>query len=245
MLFHEVMTKKKHYLYFTMMRIFTFILLFFATLATMAQDTEQPKKKLVVADIETHVPLRNAIVVTPKGYRDTTNYRGICYIPETFDTLIVYRSSYLVEKLLSKEVRDTTFLIPSGKSIKEVTVWGKSASSRLTEGIDEQKKRILPNSNGTGVVTSFDFARMLDARYRRDQKHLRNVRQKFREMDKVDDPIEKAYLQALEEKKYQEELKKKEEESKARQQQKDLQEITKKQEATKEQEQKEENKQHD
>ena len=211
----------------------------------MAQDTEQPKKKLVVADIETHVPLRNAIVVTPKGYRDTTNYRGICYIPETFDTLIVYRSSYLVEKLLPKEVRDTTFLIPSGKSIKEVTVWGKSASSRLTEGIDEQKKRILPNSNGTGVVTSFDFARMLDARYRRDQKHLRNVRQKFREMDKVDDPIEKAYLQALEEKKYQEELKKKEEESKARQQQKALQEITKKQEATKEQEQKEENKQHD
>ena len=86
---------------------------------------------------------------------------------------------------------------------------------------------------------------MLDARYRRDQKHLRNVRQKFREMDKVDDPIEKAYLQALEEKKYQEELKKKEEESKARQQQKALQEITKKQEATKEQEQKEENKQHD
>ena len=77
MLFHEVMTKKKHYLYFTIMRIFTFILLFFATLATMAQDTEQPKKKLVVADIETHVPLRNAIVVTPKGYRDTTNYRGI------------------------------------------------------------------------------------------------------------------------------------------------------------------------
>ena len=203
MLFHEVMTKKKHYLYFTIMRIFTFILLFFATLATMAQDTEQPKKKLVVADIETHVPLRNAIVVTPKGYRDTTNYRGICYIPETFDTLIVYRSSYLVEKLLPKEVRDTTFLIPSGKGIKEVTVWGKSASSRLTEGIDDLKKRTLPNSNGTGVVTSFDFARMLDARYRRDQKHLRNVRQKFREMDKVDDPIEKAYLQALEEKKYQ------------------------------------------
>lgn len=239
------MTKKKHYLYFTMMQIFTFILFLFATLGAMAQDAEQPKKKLVVADIETHVPLRNAVVITQKGYRDTTNYRGICYIPETFDTLIVYRSSYLVEKLLPKEVRDTTFLIPSGKSIKEVTVWGKSASDRLTEGIDELKKRILPNSNGSGVVISFDFARMLDARYRRDQKHLRNVRQKFREMDKVDDPIEKAYLRALEEKKYQEELKKKEEERKAVLQQKARQEMVEKQETTKEQEQKEENKQHD
>ncbi len=239
------MTKEYRYLYPLIMRTFTFILFFLATLGAMAQDAEQPKKKLVVADIETHVPLRNAVVITQKGYRDTTNYRGICYIPETFDTLIVYRSSYLVEKLLPKEVRDTTFLIPSGKSIEEVTVWGKSASSRLTEGIDEQKKRILPNSNGTGVVTSFDFARMLDARYRRDQKHLRNVRQKFREMDKVDDPIEKAYLRALEEKKYQEELKKKEEERKAVLQQKARQEMVEKQETTKEQEQKEENKQHD
>lgn len=239
------MTKEYRYLYPLIMRTFTFILFFFATLGVMAQDAEQPKKKLVVADIETHVPLRNAVVITKKGYRDTTNYRGICYIPETFDTLTVYRSAYLVEKLLPKEIKDTTFLIPSNKSIKEVTVWGKSASSRLTEGIDELKKRILPNSNGSGVVTSFDFARMLDARYRRDQKHLRNVRQKFREMDKMDDPIEKAYLQALEEKKYQEELKKKEEERKAILQQKARQEMVEKQEATKEQEQKEENKQHD
>lgn len=239
------MTKEYRYLYPLIMRTFTFILFFSATLGVMAQDAEQPKKKLVVADIETHVPLRNAVVITQKGYRDTTNYRGICYIPETFDTLTVYRSAYLVEKLLPKEIKDTTFLIPSNKSIKEVTVWGKSASSRLTEGIDELKKRILPNSNGSGVVTSFDFARMLDARYRRDQKHLRNVRQKFREMDKVDDPIEKAYLQALEEKKYQEELKKKEEERKAILQQKARQEMAEKQEATKEQEQKEKTKQHD
>lgn len=239
------MTKEYRYLYPLIMRTFTFILFFSATLGVMAQDAEQPKKKLVVADIETHVPLRNAVVITKKGYRDTTNYRGICYIPETFDTLTVYRSAYLVENLLPKEIKDTTFLIPSNKSIKEVTVWGKSASSRLTEGIDELKKRILPNSNGSGVVTSFDFARMLDARYRRDQKHLRNVRQKFREMDKVDDPIEKAYLQALEEKKYQEELKKKEEERKAILQQKARQEMAEKQEATKEQEQKEETKQHD
>ena len=239
------MTKEYRYLYPLIMRTLTFILFIFATLGVMAQDAEQPKKKLVVADIETHVPLRNAVVITKKGYRDTTNYRGICYIPETFDTLTVYRSAYLVEKLLPKEIKDTTFLIPSNKSIKEITVWGKSASSRLTEGIDELKKRILPNSNGSGVVTSFDFARMLDARYRRDQKHLRNVRQKFREMDKVDDPIEKAYLQALEEKKYQEELKKKEEERKAILQQKARQEMAEKQEATKEQEQKEETKQHD
>ena len=230
------MTKKKPYLYPLIMRKFVFILFLFVSFEAMAQNVEQPRKKLVVADIETRIPLRNAVVITTKGYRDTTNYRGICYIPENFDTLTVYRASYLVEKLLPNEIKDTTYLIPSGKSVKEVTIWGKSTSSRLTEGIDEMKKRMLPNANGSGVVTSFDFARMLDSRYKRDQKHLRNVRQKFREMDQTEDPIEKAYLQALEEKKYQEELKKKEE---------DRKEMTERQKATKEQEQKEEQKQHD
>ena len=239
------MTRKKPYLYPLIMRKFVFILFLFVSFEAMAQNVEQNRKKLVVADIETRIPLRNAVVITTKGYRDTTNYRGICYIPENFDTLTVYRASYLVEKLLPNEIKDTTYLIPSGKSVKEVTIWGKSASSRLTEGIDEMKKRMLPNSNGSGVVTSFDFARMLDSRYKRDQKHLRNVRQKFREMDQVGDPIEKAYLQALEEKKYQEELKKKEEERKAALQQKVQQEMTERQKATKEQEQKEEQKQHD
>ena len=218
------MTKKKPYLYPLIMRKFVFILFLFVSFEAMAQNVEQPRKKLVVADIETRIPLRNAIVITTKGYRDTTNYRGICYIPENFDTLTVYRASYLVEKLLPNEIKDTTYLIPSGKSVKEVTIWGKSASSRLTEGIDEMKKRMLPNSNGSGVVTSFDFARMLDSRYKRDQKHLRNVRQKFREMDQTEDPIEKAYLQAL------------------ALQQKAQQEMTERQKATKEQEQKEDKK---
>ena len=174
------MTKKKPYLYPLIMRKFVFILFLFVSFEAMAQNVEQPRKKLVIADIETRIPLRNAVVITTKGYRDTTNYRGICYIPENFDTLTVYRASYLVEKLLPNEIKDTTYLIPSGKSVKEVTIWGKSTSSRLTEGIDEMKKRMLPNANGSGVVTSFDFARMLDSRYKRDQKHLKNVRQKFR-----------------------------------------------------------------
>ena len=228
------MTRKKPYLYPLIMRKFVFILFLFVSFEAMAQNVEQPRKKLVVADIETRIPLRNAVVITTKGYRDTTNYRGICYIPENFDTLTVYRASYLVEKLLPNEIKDTTYLIPSGKSVKEVTIWGKSASSRLTEGIDEMKKRMLPNANGSGVVTSFDFARMLDSRYKRDQKHLRNVRQKFREMDQTENPIDKANLQELEEKK--------EEERKAALQQKAQQEMTERQKATKEQEQKEDKK---
>lgn len=63
-----------------------------------------------------------------------------------------------------------------------------------------------------GLVVTFDFAKMLDKRYRRDMKHLRKTREVFKEMDKGDeDPIVNAYRQAMEEKKRAE---KKEESSK-------------------------------
>ena len=46
--------------------------------AVLQKETVKPQlRKFVVADMETRVPVRDAIVSTMSGYRDTTNYRGI------------------------------------------------------------------------------------------------------------------------------------------------------------------------
>ena len=92
------------------------------------KQTAQPPqfRRLVIADMETHVPVRGAIVTTKSGYRDTTNYRGICFIPTKFDTLSVSRSGYLTESLLTGEVKDSTFLLPNMHRLPEVTVWGEA-----------------------------------------------------------------------------------------------------------------------
>lgn len=161
-----------------------------------AQDGKATRK-LVVADIETRVPMRDVIVSTEGGYRDTTNWRGICYVPKDFDTLTVAKASYIPERLVRGELRDTTFLIPSGCAIGEVTVWGKD---RIGEKVDEWKRYTPLPVGGSGMA--FDFAKMLDGRTRRDQRHLRNIRKKFAEMDKYDDdPIVNAYKKAIEEEK--------------------------------------------
>lgn len=180
-----------------------------STLILKAQDTQQ-LKKLVVADIETRVPMRGVIVSTQSGYRDTTNWRGICYVPQNFDTLTVYKSNYIPERLVPKELKDSTYLIPAGSAISEVTVWGKN---NIQDNIKSGMNGYTPlPSPGAGIVASFDLAKILDRRGRRDQKHLRKVRQKFSEMDASEDPIEHAYQQALDE-----EAAKKEREEKAAQ----------------------------
>lgn len=151
--------------------------------------------KLVVADIETRVPLRGVIVSTMDGYRDTTNWRGVCYVPDKFDTLTVAKVNYIAERLVRSELKDSTFIIPSGSAISEVTVWGKDGVQYKVDAWKEGTP--LPSGNGGGVIHSFDFAKMIDRRYRRDQNHLRKVREKFVEMDQSEDPIERAYKQAL------------------------------------------------
>lgn len=158
-------------------------------LASHAQDS-QTLHKLVVADIETRVPLRGVIVSTMDGYRDTTNWRGVCYVPDKFDTLTVAKVNYLAERLIRSELKDSTFIIPSGSAIGEVTVWGKNGVQYKVDAWKEGTP--LPSGGG-----SFDFAKMIDKRHRRDQKHLRKVRQKFTEMEQSEDPIVRAYNKAL------------------------------------------------
>lgn len=183
--------------------ILSFLLALNAFCFLQAQETQaSQRKKLVVVDIETKVPMRGVIVSTKAGYRDTTNWRGICYVPASFDTLTVFKHNYIPERLLAKELKDTTSLIPSGSSIGEVTVWGKN-------DINQQVKRgvgynPLPSPK-SGIIGSFDLANILDRRGRRDRKHLKIVRKKFQEMDVTGDPIVDAYNRAMEEKRLEEE----------------------------------------
>lgn len=188
--------------------LFLFSLFTLSALAANAQDGKATRK-LVVADMETKVPMRGVIVSTKDGYRDTTNWRGVCYVPQTFDTLTVAKANYIPERLLPKELKDSTFLIPAGKAIGEVTVWGKN---NMQEDVEAWKKSTtLPLPDGrTGVVGEFDFAKLLDARARRDRKHLRNVRRSFSTIEESEDPIVRAYNQAMAE----EQMKKEQEEKK-------------------------------
>ena len=182
-----------------------YILSFIFALTALYTTAQEPqRKKLVVVDIETKVPMRGVIVSTKAGYRDTTNWHGVCYVPASFDTITVFKHNYIPERLLAKELKDTTSLIPVGSAINEVTVWGKN-------DINQQVKRgvgynPLPSPK-SGVLGSFDLANILDRRGRRDRKHLKIVRQKFQEMDTTGDPIVDAYNKAMEEKRLEEETK--------------------------------------
>ena len=187
--------------------MYRLLLLAIFLLAVTHITAQQKQHRLVVCDIETRVPIRGVIVSTENGYRDTSNYRGICYVPDDFDTLVVSKASYLSEVMFRKDLKDTTYLIPEGKSIGEVTVWGKTT---IKDKVNRWKRNTTVLNSSSGL--SFDFANILDKRGRRDRKHLRITKEKFKEMDDSEDPIEKAYNQAMEEQRRKKEQKEREKE---------------------------------
>lgn len=183
-------------------------MLFAQEVKRLAPVPDRPVRKFVVADMETRVPIRKAIVSTKDGYRDTTNYRGIARIPKDFDTLRVYKAGYLQTKLTMKDVGDTTFLIPGGRSLKEVIVWGKDGSNRANDNMAGGLAQAIAEGAAAAPkgIASFDFANMLDKRGRRDRKHLKKVKTAFEKMDKLDDdPIVNVYLKDQENKRLEKE----------------------------------------
>ncbi len=183
-----------------------------------AQQAGTQLRRFVVADLETRVPVRGAIVYTGDGYRDTTNYRGVCYVPADFDTLSVYKSGYLTERLLPRETKDSTFLIPNSKRLDQVTVWGEDPTKKLNEAVERwtEQDKLMGKDAGPATLLSFDLSKMFDKQARRDAKHLRRVTNSFQKMDHEDeDPIVAAYKRAMEQKRQEEEFQKAIEERKA------------------------------
>ena len=92
------------------------------------------QKRFVVVDVETRMPIRGVNVTSRAMQGDTTDYRGIFYIPDSCRTLSLTHVNYESRILNVEEVKDTIFLISKLMGLPEVTVFGKG------KGEDELKE---------------------------------------------------------------------------------------------------------
>lgn len=147
-----------------------------------------------IADLETHVPLRDVIIRTNTNHWARTDYRGYWNMPYAFDSITVTKSGYVPRTVRNAELPDTLFLLPEAHQLGTVEVWGKNQASirameeRIQDAVDQEPRQ--------KPLLSFDLGSMLDKRARRDRKHRRKAHEIFDEMDKADDPVTDAYEEA-------------------------------------------------
>lgn len=172
-----------------------------STVAAIAFLTVHPDihaQQCLICDAITRIPIRDVVVLADGKDVGKTTYKGIILLPEGFTKATFSKRDYRTETLYNKEVlRDTVFLFPVENSIDEVTVWGKHLVN--ANSLRKNIPYTAPDHKAPHGALEFDFASMLDRRKARDMKQLEKLRESFRKMDIVGDPILNAYHETLNE----------------------------------------------
>lgn len=168
-----------------------FICMLLAPAAAGAQRT------CVVADMETKIPLKDAIIHTNTNHWARTNYTGQFEMRYAFDSATVSKNGYVATEIYLKELPDTVWLLPEGRQLKEVEVWGENNRhiQIMREGLQEKAREMAAPKSGL----SFSLDKLLDVRARRDARHRVKAQKVMRDRDMAGDPIVNAYNQTMEE----------------------------------------------
>ena len=173
-------------------RLFLFFLWLLLPLSSLQAQ------KVLICDGATHFPIRDVLVSVDGKNVGLTTWQGIINLPDSFQTASFKKKGYAPEKLFRSEVlRDTVFLFPAEHYLDEVVVIGKQVVDGR-ELLKKMPKRDILEKRPPSSLGEFDLGLMLDKRYRRDRRHVEQLREIFKKMDGLDekeDPVLKAYRQ--------------------------------------------------
>ena len=169
--------------------ILMIVLVCWAAVMAKAQRT------CVIANAEDHVPIREALIHTDNNHWARTDYRGYWTMKYQFDSATVSKPGFLKTTIYLKNLPDTVFLLPQSHQLSEVEVWGENMPGIKGIQSDAHRQAEIGGAEAPQGVASFDFARMIDKRGRRDHKHLQEARKIFGEMERKD-PVVAAYEKA-------------------------------------------------
>ena len=117
-----------------MNRLLTIILLL-----SLGMNTALSQRRLVVADVETLLPVAG-VSVQGKGGVAYTDSTGHFMLPDSSRTMVFSHVNYESRIVNLEEVRDTVFIISKLLSLKEVVVFGKVHYE--DDGLDELRRRL-------------------------------------------------------------------------------------------------------
>lgn len=187
-----------------MKRILLFLMVCFVMTVARGQRT------CVIADMETHTPLRGVMIHTNTEHWARTLYTGQFEMIYAFDSAEVTKPGYLSTYIYSANLPDTVYLLKKSLTLDEVSVYGKDYQKENLDNMAEKMSRIIKENTPSPGLVQFDFASMIDKRGRRDAKHLKKMNEIYDSWKPKPDPIMEAYNKTMAEKKEKEDELKKE-----------------------------------
>lgn len=137
------------------------------------------QRRIVVVDLETHIPVEGVTVKVDTFPSVTTNRYGVAYVELHFDSISFRHMKYLSDKITIEEMKDTMFLVPKNLLLPDVVITG--INPELKNAMKKNHERILSQPTFKGFT--FDFANLIDRRARRDRKHYKKAKKILEEWD--------------------------------------------------------------
>ena len=156
-----------------MQRTISLIIVIFSAVYVSAQ------RKIVVVDMETHLPVADVSVKTDSARAVMTDRNGVASISDRFDSISFSHMRYISDKVTFEEMKDTMYLVPKNLMLPDVVVTGVNPD--LKKAMKKNYERMLEQPTVKGLT--FDFANIIDRRGRRDRKHLKKAKEILREWD--------------------------------------------------------------
>ena len=137
------------------------------------------QRKIVVVDLETHIPVEGVTVKVDTFPSVTTNSYGVAYVEQHFDSISFRHMKYLSDKITIDEMKDTMYIVPKNLLLPDVVITG--INPELKNAMKRNHERIL--SQPTFKWMTFNFANLIDRRARRDRKHYKKAKKILEEWD--------------------------------------------------------------
>lgn len=156
----------------------------------------------IVASMEDHIPLRDAIIHTNTNHWARTDYRGYWAMKYSFDSAVVSKPGYIKTTVYLNSLPDTIFLLPQARQLHEVTIWGQD--QQHLKAMEESARQTAAENGAPRGILNGDFLGWMDRRSARDRKHRKEAQKILQNYDNADkkttgDPIMDAYLKQKQE----------------------------------------------
>ena len=115
--------------------------------ASLAASAACAQRHIVVADMDTRLPLPGVVIATDNGQRATTDYLGSAHTALAFRSATVSKKHYMQRRVSYDEaLRDTIFLIPQEVVLDDVVVTAPGMALDMRKSMNSISENAKLNS---------------------------------------------------------------------------------------------------
>lgn len=138
------------------------------------------QRHIVIADMDTHLPVPGAVVATDGGERAVSDHRGTATLQRAFRSATLSAKNYMQRRVgLAEMAADTLMLIPQEVQLKGVVVTAPKLGFNVQDALRGVKENAALPKPGEGVNLLGIFSAMFPSKKQTRAEKIKKILEKY------------------------------------------------------------------